>query len=226
MSTFLFLLCLVTACSRTTTAITEIPILLTPQPTLSIAATITPVVAPTVVTVDPTVSTAPSAQQAVLDRAFDVIAAIKTQDMPVLSTYAHPVAGLRFSPYAYVSDSDQVFPPDQVAALPIMSRTFSWGIYSGSGAPIDTSFGQYYSEFIYDQDFANAPQIALNYRLGVSTSTDNIFEYYPSSMVVEFHFPGFDPSLQGMDWRSLRLVFQQYNGAWYLAGIVHDQWTT
>jgi hypothetical protein len=28
-----------------------------------------------------------------------------------------------------------------------------------------------------------------------------------------------------MDWRSLRLVFMQDGGTWYLAGIIHDQWT-
>jgi hypothetical protein len=161
-----------------------------------------------------------------LDRAFEVIAAIKSQDTARLATFVHPAEGLRFSPYAYVSDTDQVFPPDQVAALPALSRTFIWGAYSGSGAPIDGSWYQYYSEFVYDQDFAVAPEISLNHRLGVSTSMDNIVEYYKSSMVVEFYFPGFDPQFQGMDWRSLRLVFTQYSGAWYLVGVVHDQWTT
>jgi hypothetical protein len=28
-----------------------------------------------------------------------------------------------------------------------------------------------------------------------------------------------------MDWRSLRLVFEEQGGSWYLVGIVHDQWT-
>jgi hypothetical protein len=45
-------------------------------------------------------------------------------------------------------------------------------------------------------------------------------------MVVEYYFPGFDPQYEGMDWRSLRLIFLQDNDVWYLAGIVHDQWTT
>jgi hypothetical protein len=28
-----------------------------------------------------------------------------------------------------------------------------------------------------------------------------------------------------MDWQSLRLVFEETAGNWYLVGIVHDQWT-
>jgi UDP-N-acetyl-2-amino-2-deoxyglucuronate dehydrogenase len=30
---------------------------------------------------------------------------------------------------------------------------------------------------------------------------------------------------EGMDWRSLRLVFEKKNDIWYLVGIIHDQWT-
>jgi hypothetical protein len=28
-----------------------------------------------------------------------------------------------------------------------------------------------------------------------------------------------------MDWVSLRLVFLQEDGTWFLVGVVHDQWT-
>src|SRR4030042_1438134 len=101
-----------------------------------------------------------------------------------------------------------------------------WGLYSGSGEPIDLTFVDYYSQFVYDLDFANAPEISLNHRLGVSTSMDNIFAFYRSSLFVEYSFPGFDPQFEGMDWRSLRLVFMQDNDTWYLVGIIHDQWTT
>jgi hypothetical protein len=167
-----------------------------------------------------------AAQQAVLDRAADVIALIKDQDMATLSGYVHPVDGLRFSPYAYARDTDQVFPADKVAGLMADSMVYSWGAYSGSGARIDLNFTDYYSQFVYDVDFADAPQLALNHRLGVSTSMDNIFEFYQSAMFVEYYFPGFDPQLVGMDWRSLRLVFTLYNNTWYLVGINHDQWTT
>jgi hypothetical protein len=28
-----------------------------------------------------------------------------------------------------------------------------------------------------------------------------------------------------MDWESLRLVFQEEGGVWYLVGVIHDEWT-
>jgi len=29
-----------------------------------------------------------------------------------------------------------------------------------------------------------------------------------------------------MDWKSLRLVFEQYDGSWKLVGIINNEWTT
>jgi hypothetical protein len=167
-----------------------------------------------------------SVQQVVLDQAFLIIEALKDKDMNTLSQYVSPHMGLRLSPYASVKDSDQVFPSDKVGGLLTDPSTYDWGAYSGSGQPLSLTFTDYYAKFIYDVDFTNAPQVSLNFRMGVSTSMDNAAEYYAGSMVVEFHFQGFDLSLSGMDWRSLRLVFMPENNAWYLVGIIHDQWTT
>ena len=166
-----------------------------------------------------------SDQQMVLDQAFGVISALKGKDMTRLAQYIHPQMGVRFSPYATVKDTDQEFTAEEVAGLMDDPTVYLWGHYDGSGEPINLTFADYYAKFVYDADFANAPQVALNHRLGTGNSIDNIFEYYQNSMVVEFYFPGFDPQYAGMDWRSLRLVFMQDNGTWYLVGIVHDQWT-
>ena len=170
--------------------------------------------------------TAVSDQQIVLDRAAEVVATLKGKDLGRLADYVHPQLGLRFSPYAAVKETDQVFPTEKISGLLADSTVYAWGGYSGSGEPIALTFTDYVDQFIYDVDFANAPQMALNLRLGVSTTLDNIFEFYQNSMYVEFHFPGFDPQFDGMDWRSLRLVFIQDSGTWYLVGIIHDQWTT
>jgi hypothetical protein len=171
-------------------------------------------------------ATPASLQQEVLDRASVVITLLKKKDMVSLSGYVHPLLGLRFSPYAFVNDTDQVFSANQVAGLLTNNTVFTWGVYDGSGAPIELTFVEYYFQFVYDVDFSAAPQIALNHRLGEGNSLNNAQEFYPGSMVVEYYFPGFDPQYEGMDWRSLRLIFLQDNDVWYLAGIVHDQWTT
>lgn len=167
-----------------------------------------------------------SANLAVLNRAADIILALKNRDMTTLANYVHPQMGLRLSPYASIRETDRLFQSNKVAALFTDRTVYTWGFFSGSGAPINLDFAGYYSQFIYDVDFANAPQMALNHRLGESTSIDNSHDFYPGEAIIEFYFPGFDPQYENMDWRSLRLVFSELNGAWYLVGIIHDQWTT
>ncbi len=167
-----------------------------------------------------------SIQPSVLQRTAEVVASLNDKDMAALAGYVHPQLGLRFSPYASVKDTDLVFSADKMTNLMSDTTVYTWGAYSGSGEPINLAFADYYSQFIYDMDFANAPQLALNHRLGVSTSIDNSLEYYLGATVVEYYFPGVEPQYEGMDWRSLRLVFMQENHTWYLVGIIHDQWTT
>ena len=54
---------------------------------------------------------------------------------------------------------------------------------------------------------------------------ENQFEIYDNPIVVEYYFPGFNPEYEGMDWKSLRLVFEKYEDSWKLVGIIHNQWT-
>lgn len=166
-----------------------------------------------------------SLNQSILDLSSRVIQALKSQDFKSLSSYVHPGEGVRFSPYAYIQETNQVFTSEQIANILADSKVYTWGAYAGSGEPINLSFPDYYSKFIYDEDFINATQVALNHSLSTGNSIDNSAEFYPGSMFVEYYFPGFDPQYGGMDWRSLRLVFSESTNTWYLVGIIHDEWT-
>ena len=42
---------------------------------------------------------------------------------------------------------------------------------------------------------------------------------------VEYYFSGFDKQYEGLDWRSLSIVFEKKAEAWYITGIIHDEWT-
>ncbi len=220
----LFLLVsLLSACNLTSSSQTEASPTIPPTP-LPFPTLIPPTSLPTEDVNLPS-ATPSSTNQVVLDRASQVVQTLKNQDMLALSSFIHPIDGVRFSPYAYAQDSDQVFSAEQVAGIMADSRVYDWGHYAGTGEPIQLSFPEYYSKFIYDVDFANAPQVSLNHRLSTGNSIDNSAEFYPGAMIVEYFFPGFDPQYGGMDWRSLRLVFSDYDGTWYLAGLIHDEWT-
>jgi hypothetical protein len=163
------------------------------------------------------------APDALAEIALRAVWALREQDYPTLGELAHP-DGLRFAPYSYLSESDQIFPPDQVAFLPAMSRLFNWGVYDGSGEAIETSLFNYYSRFIFDVDFTNPEAIGFNSRLSGGSRINNIADVYPDGQVVEYYFSGFDPQYSGMDWRSLQLVFRPVEGSFKLAAIVHDEW--
>jgi hypothetical protein len=205
-----------------TTTSPEIPTLEFDQPTSLPTASPTLNLIPSIA---PPPSKPPTTQQIVVQRAFAIINALKNKDMNMVSQYVSLQMGLRFSPYATVKDTDQVFPADKLAGMMADPTVYLWGNYDGSGEPINLTFAEYYTKFVYDEDFANAPQLALNHRLGTGNSIDNIQEFYPGAMVVEFYFPGFDPQYAGMDWRSLRMVFMQEGNDWFLVDIIHDQWT-
>lgn len=161
-----------------------------------------------------------------LSRTIDVIGLIKEKDMEGLSEYVHPTKGLRFSPYAYVEvKSDQVFTKEDVAKLGENTEVYTWGNFDGSGEPINMNFNDYYNRFVYDKDFANPHIIGNNTVVGKGNTVNNISEVYNEGHFIEFHFTGFEEQYEGIDWKSLILVFEQYEVQWYLVGIVHNEWT-
>jgi hypothetical protein len=165
-------------------------------------------------------------QSEVLPLANAAIQALAAKDMDKLAKLASPSSGLRFSPYSFVRPEDLAFSPEQLRGLLDDPTVYMWGTFDGSGEPIQMTFAEYYERFVYSKDFASADQIGLNERLGQGNTIDNSQEFYPDAVVVEYHLPGENPDYSGMDWQSLRLVFQQQEGQWYLVGIIHDEWTT
>lgn len=157
-----------------------------------------------------------------------VLKALEAKDMAKLAQLAHPDKGVRFSPYGYIdSEQDRILKPEAISKSWKDDTVYRWGTFDGSGEPIQLKFSDYYAKFIYDADFAQAPHTGVNETIGKGNTLNNIKEVYPSPQhtFVEYHFSGFDPKFEGMDWKSLRLVFEKTEKALYLVGIVHDQWT-
>lgn len=164
--------------------------------------------------------------QNLIDRAYDVMGLIKDKNMAELSTYVHPIKGLRFTPYVYINLTfDQVFSPGEVAVLDQNTTEYNWGYYYVSvEQEIIKTFNDYYDEFIYDEDFLNTNTIGVNAIVSYGDIIDNIDNEYPNAEYLEFYFPGVAHN-NGSYWRSLKLVFEESGGQLYLIGIVHGQWT-
>ena len=165
--------------------------------------------------------------QSLEERARETIAALKARDGIRLAGVVHPVKGVRFTPYGYVrADRDIVLGRDEVARLFSDTTRRTWGITDGSGESLSFSADQYYRRFVYDADFASAPVVRYDEPPAKTGNTpNNVSQAYPGARWVEFHFPMIDPKYEGMDWRSLWLVFEREGDDWRLTGIVHGSWT-
>ncbi len=166
------------------------------------------------------------AEVIIADVANAVMQALSTKDTEKLASYVHPVKGVRFTPYTYVDcERDLVFTKSEIRNFFKDQQHYLWGYYDGSGAEIILTPSEYYARFIYSADFINAEQIGYNQILSTGNMLENQFEVYENPIIVEYYFSGFDPAYEGMDWQSLRLVFEEYEEEWRLTGIIHNQWT-
>jgi hypothetical protein len=139
----------------------------------------------------PSVTTEPDASkdpQALLkNAAHEVIEYLRERDLKSLVQWIDPKQGLRFSPYSHINaDSDLVFKADK---LPTFKDThkLKWGTSDGSGDPIELSFREYYEKFVYNQDFAGAPNVSVNKIIGTATSNLTVRRYIrmpPTSSII------------------------------------------
>jgi hypothetical protein len=165
----------------------------------------------------------PGAPSTLIDAADAALWALHDQDLDALSRLVHPVMGVRFTPLAYIEQSQLVFLPDELPGLFNADTDFVWGYDHMSGHPFKHTFSEYYDRFIFHVDYTEAEEIGINKEVHSGHQINNIHEFYPSSQFVEYHF-SWDAFPDLFTWKSLRLVFIEENGAWWLIGIVNDEW--
>ena len=162
-----------------------------------------------------------------LERAGLVLERLREEDFSALSTLVHPEKGVTLTPFSTVSPGcDRSLTPAQVSALAEDEELYVWGVMDGSGAPIRSTAGEYFDRFVYNADYAQAPEVAVDAVLLSGNALENVADAYPEGRFVDYTFPGLDPELGGFDWCSLKLVFEPWENDWYLVGLVHGEWTT
>ena len=101
-----------------------------------------------------------------------------------------------------------------------------WGTADGTGDPLDFTFAEYYTRFLYLHDFNGAEKGAPNEIVESGNSLVNLREAFPmeNTTFVEYHVPGTE-QYGGMDWASLRVVLLHENDRVWVIGLVNDRWT-
>lgn len=154
-----------------------------------------------------------------------ILMALKDADYTELIKYFSE-KGVRFSPYANIDlKTAKVFSPDEFILATQNNQSFIWGHFDGTGKQIKLNIPDYFKRFVYSADFLNAEAVGYDAVIKQGNSINNIKEVYPNHHYVDYHFSGFNQEAEGMDWTSLRLVFEKIDNEFYLVAIVHDQWT-
>lgn len=166
------------------------------------------------------------AKDSVMLVAARVLQSLKSKDYRSFASYFHPKEPVLFSPYGHinVANSKKLLAKDFLESIE-KNWTLTWGAYDGTGESMKVKVLPYIEKFIYDADYLNAKQSAFNQVIKKGNSLNNLSEVFPGLHFVDYHMPGSDPQYNGMDWRSLRLVFKMYNNEYYLVAVIHDQWT-
>ena len=145
-----------------------------------------------------------------MKEAITVLQLLKAKNFAALAGHVHPSKGVRFSPYGFIDvKAHKVLTAGNLRSPEQLPEKITWGVYDGTGDPIEAGLPFYFDKFVYDKDFLNAEKKAVNQFLAAGNSLNNLKEIYPGAGFAEFYFSGFDPKYGGMDWAGLRLVFEK-----------------
>ncbi len=154
----------------------------------------------------------------------DIIQALKDKNFKKFAEFIHPEKGVRFSMYAFVNPKeDKKFSKADFIRYQPAKTLFTWGTMDGSGDLYRATLRDYLADWVYSKDFATA-QVSLNAFQGKGNSLNNVKEIYPNADFTENFMKGSEAN-SGMDWKCLRLIFEEFQGKYYLIGVVNDQWT-
>ncbi len=83
----------------------------------------------------------------------------------------------------------------------------------------------YYDRYIYPVDYLETARwVGYNVLLSfASMFSTNQFEVYENSIIVEYCYE--KPSdIRIKEWNALRIVFKEYQGEWFLCGLINAEW--
>lgn len=154
-----------------------------------------------------------------------VLALLKTHNYKELIKY-FSADGVLFSPYGFIdtAKSKKLSPEDFLQAVD-KKWILTWGSFDGTGEPIKLTVPSYLKKFVYNADYLSAEAVGFDEVMKQGNSLNNLEVIYPNHHFIDYFFSGFDQKYNGMDWTSLKLVFENEDGQYFLVAIIHDQWT-
>ncbi len=163
-------------------------------------------------------------EQRAYDAALEVLQMLSSYDYRQLAEYAHPEKGILFSPDPYVDyHEDPVFTAAQIREFESESQ-YKWGYFCASEKLIEETAYDYFDDYVYTKNFLNCRQTSINKCYRTGNCPENAAEVFPDGVFVEFHDEGTE-ELGGLDWASLKIVMEEYEGSLRVVAVVHSSYT-
>ncbi len=175
--------------------------------------------------IDPTANNKNNEPEDVTSVAKSILVALKNKDYSALENLTSS-QGLSWNEYPSLDLSKNDIVKAEISNIPTNSQKYLFGYTDGKGDPIHLTISEYLNKWIYNKDYLNADEVAVNKMLdGGTNNLNTIIKDAGNRIVVAFHFKGFDQKYEGMDWTTLYLVFDLENGKYKLRGIAKNNWT-
>ncbi len=154
----------------------------------------------------------------------EILSALSSGDPQAVAQYIHPEKGITFSMYGFIDPVvAKHFTKDEFVQYADTPVKFTWGTLDGTGEPYIRSIGTYLKEWAYVRNFESGSLHINNFK-GSGNSINNLQKQFPAADFTENYIPGSE-EYSGMDWHALRLVFEQYEGSYFLTAVMNDRWT-
>jgi len=154
----------------------------------------------------------------------DILQALKAKDYKTFASFIHPEKGITFSMYAFINPKeDKHFSKAEFEQFQPTKTLFTWGAHDGSGDAYKATINEYLAQWVFSKDFT-AGKYSVNTFQGKGNSLNNLAEVYPKKDFTENYIKGTEKNGE-MDWKTIRFVFDEFQGTYYLIAVINDQWT-
>ncbi len=84
------------------------------------------------------------------------------------------------------------------------------------------SISEYFKSYLYPVDYYDESDVAYINPVNESIYNGNHYNLFFDPAVVEFFYQDLNSEYHGADFKSLKLIFEEYENEWYLINIVSN----
>jgi len=147
-----------------------------------------------------------------------IISVIIDQNFIRITKYVNDKKGLLITMYPVIAlKYDPVFTKQQISKFKNTKEEYKWGLEEGSGEMFLGTPNKFFSTFM-DIELNRISRVGMNTMLTTPGYKENQWDVFSNSIVIEYYV---NPSSEfsGMDWLSVRLIFEKIDNKYYLVGL-------